>query len=238
MRFLSIVLLTACALAPRPARALFCQSPSAIEAQLELCDDNEKFAAAAEACRNDYLKDVKAEQDKLGKQLRKNVAGAKDAGAQRASEALSASSYDATLARLDVLIARGVATHAEEMDYLSHFLPPFHWPAELGPLPPKNDPALWKAYDGEFCFGEHKETIDHMVKDVDQAVADLRKARKEAEELKGSSLTHKSRLGNDGAKAVTGGTGESAHGAGPKTPSGQSDITGVEQDKDKAKQPQ
>lgn len=240
MRIFFAVSIAALSFASGPAWAgLFCRSAEGIEAELELCDDNVKFAQAAEACRNEYLKAVKAEQARLGKSLRKSVTATADAGAQKSSEATSAASYDASITRLDTLIARGVSTHAEEMAYVARFLPPFHWPtAQLGPMPRRDDPALWKAYDGEFCFGENKETIDHMVKDVDDAVADLRKARKEAVELKAASLAHRASLGNDAARAVTGGKGESAQGGGGTPKSGASDITGVEQDKEKAKQPQ
>jgi hypothetical protein len=231
----AILFLGLLALAPRPARAIFCSNAAVIEAQMELCDDNAKLAQAGEACRNEYLKAVRAEQDRLGKELRK---GAQAAGTQNVSEGVSAATYDSTIARLDTLIARGEATHKEEFDYVAHFILPFHWPRELGPMPAKSDPELWKAYDGEFCFGEHRETITHMVADIDQAVADLKKARAEAVALKGGSSANQAHLGNDAGKAAAGTHGKgsgSVKGAGSKN--GASDITGVEQDKKKQMAP-
>ena len=50
MKLLPFLVVVSFALASRPARALFCQSASVLDGQVELCDDNEKFAAAAEAC--------------------------------------------------------------------------------------------------------------------------------------------------------------------------------------------
>ena len=234
MMVFSFLSLAASLVANRPALAIFCQSAAAIAAQAELCEDNEKFARAAENCRNEYLAAVKAEQERLGKTLRKGVGDAKSPGEQHISEGLSAGAYEATMARIDSLLRRGEGIRSEQMDYIAHFLPPFHWPqTELGPMPRRNDPALWKAYDGEFCFGEHKETIDHMVKDVDQAVEDLRKARKEAQGLKAASLTNKTHLVNGAGKPAARSHGDSAHGQGAKSSSGQSDITGIEQDQRK-----
>jgi hypothetical protein len=228
--FLSLLIL--CALAPRPARAVFCVGAAQLEAQVELCDDNEKYAQAAEACRNEYLDAVKKEQASLAKILGKSVGAA--TGKQNVTEGVSSATYKTTIGRLDALIARGLATHAEQMGYVAHFLPPFHWPKDAGPMPAPDDPALWKAYDGEFCFGEHKETIDHMVKDVDQAVEDLRNARKEAVALKATSNANKAGLdGSLAAPPVTKGKAELGTGKKGGSPVQKSDITGTEQRKDK-----
>ena len=232
MRFLLLSLLI---LAPKPAFAIFCENALTISAQVELCDDNEKFAKAAESCKLDYMKAVKAEQAVLGKMLRKGVSDTMGAGVQQVSEAVSASSYGATITRLDVLIARGVASRAESIAYISHFLPPFHWPADLGPIPRADDPELWKTYDGEFCFGEHRETIHHMAKEFDKAIGELRAARKEAAELRDASLGHKENMGGSANKEASATHGKSGTFRGAKPNSGASDITGVQQDKDKQK---
>ncbi len=219
-----------------PAQALFCKSAAEIENTLQLCDDNQRFAVAAKTCRNDFIKAVFAEQSALSNALKLGVSAAKNGNAQNGTEGVSASTYDKAITELDTLIARGVATEVEEKDYIAHFMAPFHWSTrDLGPMPRRNDPVLWKAYDREFCFGEHRETIDHMIKDIDKAVTDLRSAKKNAADLKGSSLEHGDGLGNTAGKAAssTYGTSAPAGAAGGTSSNGASDITGVQQDKAK-----
>ena len=236
MRFLSstyLALALALGFASSTARAFYCADPAPIEDKAELCDDNEMFAQAAETCRNDYLKAVADEQARLAKDLGQSLAATKDAGVQKSSEGVTAATYDTALARLDALIARGNASAAEEIAYISSFLPPFVWPTEdLGAEPARNDPLRWQAYDGEFCFGEHRETIDHMVKDIRKAVADLQAARVAAAKLKSASLANGS--GFNGSSA--GPNAKNVHAAGPRAvgagvdKASKSDVTGVQQD--------
>lgn len=214
---------------PDPAQAsMVCASLESLASEANDCTDNIVFAEAAVECLEKLegaidaqKKAVSADMKKLGNQAKST---------QAAKQANSMLDYRLSKATLERLI--GMAKDAQRET--SGFLDSVMWP-EDSDNPDITGPDFEAFLESDSCYKDNKDVITSVLKDFDDHIADLEKAKEVSQTLEASTQGRETSMdslvpGTMSAKP-TRAVASPNLGKGKKKPKpGKSKITGIEED--------
>lgn len=213
-----------------------CRPLAELNKAVQYCDENFDYYDAAKACKEMYLKDAKVLQEKIKKDL---DAQAKllAAGPQKQKMVESGLVLARTLDDLNYLIEYGKQVHSEIEDYVYELvLPAFDEKEGKADL---NDPKVKAEFMKRECYGGPASDMEALEQEIRPVVADLEKAKEQAEQLQLLTKQNEGNLGSVGSEGMAS-TGkqkapEQKVVPGKKSKHQQSDITGTEENKKKQK---
>lgn len=173
MNFLTIIFLS---LITTPSHAAnFCAEPERVFERVESCEENDLFVDQAEDCLESLEKLVSAEKAKMKFSADKSKNQSK-------TVSTAASDYKLTMATLDRLIAQAKLAGDDVHTYMALTVLPedFEEPEING----GDEEAFANSVP---CFGETKESLGGVLKDIDDITAELEAAKLASSNLKSGS---------------------------------------------------
>jgi len=213
---------------------LSCPDTQKIEEEAEVCEDNGKFGEAGIECLSSLEKAIR-EQSALAKKSMMNSNAAlidKAGNAQTSNFAGSGADYRIAQKTLEELIDQAKNARAKVESYhLNIFYPEdFDAPEEvIGDVE--------EFLEESECFSENKNGLMKIVDKIDKHIADLEKTRIASSQKGVTSGNREEGMQNSLVNGVSNTKGQGAAVPVPagKSQNGTSDITGVQEDKNKQK---
>lgn len=181
-------------LSAQAADTPYCVPSNQIRATVELCEENDNFVDAADACLDKFAREVSETQRILG--IAFSSTGSQSASAQSAKLANSSGDLGDTDQKLQKLVADAESARRNMVSYL---------PALVYPGDPSADMLGsygLAAFLGEiWCFKDNRLSLLKRVAEMDKRLADLRKTIAQTETLLKRTNSYEAHLG-----ATSGGT--------------------------------
>ncbi len=205
----------------------YCTPVKNLTKKLSSCTDNEVlFADAAVTCLEKFEAEATVASKALETMLLGSGQSAEGVKSQEKLLAGTEKNYQATKARLDLLILSGKRALEQVDDYIDNIAMPedLETSGDLGFTAEEFLASIP-------CYHENKEVLFDVGDDLEAKIEELEMARAVIDDLEKKSKAAKAGVGSESAASpVTNGQGQGggAKAPGPKAKTGQSDITGTE----------
>lgn len=188
MNFLALLVLSL--VAPASSEANFCADPEKVFERVESCEENDLFVDQAEDC-------LESLEDLIAAEKKKMKFSADKSKNQSKTVSTAASDYKLTVATLDRLIAQAKLAGDDVHTYMALTVLPedFEEPEING----GDEEAFANSIP---CFGETKQSLGSVLKDIDDITAELEAAKVASSSLKDGSNANVGTIDSANQKAA------------------------------------